>query len=291
MTQHLLDIAEVDDALLDLVLSGEVVAGQPFALSKVVALMFLSPSMRTRVGFAVAAIRLGATAVDVHDLRFTPDMSDAESLDDTLRVVSGMADVVVLRSDAPLDRTMVRDRAACPVVNGGDPGGEHPTQALIDAFAMVRMKGELSSLRVAICGDLTMRAVRSMLALFSRRPPRALVLIAPPQRRAHGVSLSPALAPVVEVRGGASFEDVDVVLMAGLPPGPADFFVDPPTRAAYALSERNVGTLAGDAVVLSPMPVIDEISTAVRHDPRVRMYEQSDLGVSVRCAVLRALSP
>jgi aspartate carbamoyltransferase catalytic subunit len=286
---HLLDIDDLADPALEQLLSPA--GARPASIRRpfVTGLLFLSASLRTRVGFAVATARLGGTPVVVAAARDTPEMSRAESLADTLRTLGGMVDAVVIRPGQSLDRALVRASSPVPVVNGGDPGGEHPTQALIDVFAMERLAGPVRDLHIGICGDLTLRATRSLLALLSRRPPRQLTLIAPPPRSGHRVALSPALVSRTDQRPEADFSGFDVLLLPGLPEGLAAGRLGEPERAAYALTEQTASTLPRDAIVLSPMPVIDEISAAARHDPRIRMFEQNDLGVQVRMAVLRYL--
>lgn len=93
--------------------------------------------------------------------RWSQGMSAAEPFGDTLRAVSGMVDTVVLRTSFRLDRPLVQRRAACPVTNGGDASGEHPTQALIDLFAIEKLAGPITDLHVGISGNLTMRTCRS----------------------------------------------------------------------------------------------------------------------------------
>jgi aspartate carbamoyltransferase catalytic subunit len=198
-----------------------------------------------------------------------------------------MVDLIVVRPGQPLDRALVRAVSPVPVINGGDPGGEHPTQALIDLFAMERLAGPAGELHVGICGDLTLRATRSLLSLLSRLPPRRLTLIAPPGRRDHGVTLSAALASRTDLREKADFSDLDVLLLPGLPEGRGAGRLGAAERAAYALTAQTSGALGPEAVVLSPMPIIDEISDDLRDDRRVRMFEQSDLAVQVRMAVLQ----
>jgi aspartate carbamoyltransferase catalytic subunit len=290
MVRHLLDIADLADSDVDAVLhevAGDraVVPRDPF----VVGLLFQTSSLRTRAGFAVAAARLGGTSVTVEQSRFSGGMSAAESFDDTLRTLAGMVDLVVVRPDRPLDRLAVRAHAPAPVVNGGDPVGEHPTQALIDVAAMERFAGPLDELHVGISGDLGMRGTRSLLALLGRRPPRQLTLIAPPSRRDPGFPLSPVLEQRTDRRTGGDFADVDVLYLGGLAPGQGPEQLDDAARAPFALTPATAGTLPEKAVVLSPMPVIDEIAPELRGDPRVRVFQQSDLGVRVRTAVLRLL--
>jgi aspartate carbamoyltransferase catalytic subunit len=253
-----------------------------------VGLLFLSSSLRTRVGFEVAAGRLGGAAIAVLEARSGPTMSASESFDDTLRTISGMVDVVVARTPFALDRNTVLGASSSPVVNGGDgPGtGEHPTQALIDLFAIENEFGPVSSARIGLCGDLRMRSARSLIKALNRRLPAELVLISPRGRSEHGVALSKGLAGRTSTRTTPDFGGLDVLYMAGLPAGDDQDQLDSTQRAPYSLTKERIEALPKSAVVLSPLPIIDEIDPAARLDPRVRMFAQSDGGVHVRMAVL-----
>lgn len=251
---------------------------------RIISTVFLSPSTRTRLGFEIAAARLGGTAVGLNEVRATGHGVPPETLADTVRVCSGMSDVVVVRADETMTLTSVADGARCPVVNGGD-AFEHPTQALLDRFAIEQLVGPIGELHIGITGDLTMRSTASLLALFGMAPPRRLSLFAAPGR-APRASLSPELVPRTDQPEDPDFSEVDVLLLHGLPPGHGAARLDDATRARWGLSEVTADRLAAGAVVLSPGPVIDEISPSCRHDPRIRVFEQSDLGVFLRMAIL-----
>lgn len=292
---HLLTIADLgddevrgvmDDARrleLDRPAIGPVADGGPL-----VGLLFLTPSLRTRVGFASAAVRLSGAYVDALEARFTPDMSAPESFDDQLRTLSGMVDLVVARVPFALG-PVVEECATVPIVNGGDgPVGEHPTQALIDLYSIERELGPVEGLRVAIVGDLTMRAVRSLLGLLARRPPVELRLIGPESRRAHGVDLG-ALTARTSTAATLEVDAIDVVYVAGLPQGAGPSALDDEARRRYAIDGEVLRSLPSQALVLSPMPVIDEVTVEARRDRRVAFHRQSDRGVFVRMALLRHL--
>lgn len=250
----------------------------------VTALLFQSSSLRTRTGFAVATQRLGGSVVDVSELRNDPTMSRSESFADTLRTVQGMVDLVVTRTVAPLS-ALCPDRRD-PVINGGELGGEHPTQALIDLLAIEEEAGPVPDLRIGVCGDLGARAARSLLELLGRRQPQALVLMAPPSRDVPDGLLGPEiLARTTKVQGLAT-EDLDVLYMVGLPRGGDGGRLDDDARAPYVLTPGALRSLPGHAVVLSPMPIVDEIAPDARGDTRLRFFPQSDRGVAVRMACL-----
>jgi aspartate carbamoyltransferase catalytic subunit len=245
-----------------------------------VGLLFLETSLRTRVGFAAAAARLGGQSIDIAERRGNA-AAPPEGWADTLRVVSGNVDLIVARPGRPLD-----DAAQlCPLLvssflNGGDTGrrGEHPSQALIDLYAIEQARGPVSELTVAICGDLRMRAVRSLVRLLARFPPRRLVAITDPHLADDG-------GPPAERRKPWDVGDVDVLYVAGIPHGA----LDEPGRARLRVDREALAALRPDAVVLSPMPVIDEIATTARADPRIRMFQQSDDALFVRMALIEAL--
>jgi aspartate carbamoyltransferase catalytic subunit len=279
-------------------------AGAAVRLSRppLVGLLFLETSLRTRVGFAAAAARLGGQSIDVAERRGNA-VAMPEGWADTLRVVSGNVDLVVARPGRPLDVSQLRPLLVSSFLNGGDAGrrGEHPSQALIDLYAIEQARGPVAQLTVAICGDLRMRAVRSLIRLFARFPPRRLVAISDP-RLHHGTDSdgtdsdgtdsdgtdsdgthSARLA--AEHRAPWDVDDVDVLYVAGIPHGA----LDEPGRARLRVDRKALAALPCDAVVLSPMPVIDEIATTARSDPRIRMFQQSDDALFVRMALIEAL--
>jgi aspartate carbamoyltransferase catalytic subunit len=257
-------------------------AGAPSELVRppLVGLLFLEGSLRTRVGFAAAAARLGGQSIDIAERR-----GDAvpEGWADTLRVVSGYVDLVVARPGRPLEVSKLSPLLVSSFLNGGDAGrrAEHPSQALIDLYAIEQARGPVSELTVAICGDLRMRAVRSLVRLFARFPPRRLVAISDP----HLADGAAGEGLPAEHRKPWDADDVDVLYVAGIPHGA----LDEPGRARLRVDRKALAVLGPDAVVLSPMPVIDEIASTVRSDPRIRMFQQSDDALFVRMALIEAL--
>jgi len=198
-------------------------------------------------------------------------------------MVAGYSDVIVARPGQPFGHDELADAAACPVINGGDvgPGSQHPSQALVDLFAIQQLVGPVAGLRLAIVGDPRMRAVRSLLALLARRPPAALALVADAEHLGEACIPS-ALQSIVNVCSWNDLSEVGVIYIAGIPHGslPLD------RRNALLATAARVQALTAHCVLLSPMPVIDEMDACARRDARNRMFEQSDLGLYVRMAIL-----
>lgn len=292
--RHLRSAADLDRADVRLLLDdarrfedGEVAGLAPSGPFSV-GLLFLEQSLRTRLGFAATAVRLGGVPIDVPAHRESAVMSAPEPFADTLRVAAGMVDLLVARTPFPLEPALLADLPV-PCVNAGDGSGEHPTQALIDLYAIERARGPVGQLRLCICGDLTTRCARSLIRVLQLDPPARLVLVAPKGRDDLSLSLSPELAARTERRSEADFTDVDVLYMAGLPERNGDSVLSSRVRARFALTQARLAALDRDGLVLTPMPIVDEIDPAVRSDPRMGFFEQSDRGVHVRCAILAQL--
>lgn len=271
--------ALIDDAQRLLVAAGP--PGEAFSIG----LIMLQASLRTRMGFAEAARRLGGHAHFIDTLRHVTD-AVSERLDDTIQVVGGMADLVVVRADA-----VISDIAAsCPVpiINGGD-WYEHPSQALVDLFATERLCGPIETLSVGVCGDLSMRAARSFLKVLAKVRPQRLRLIAPPSRLGDAEAIVAPLGATVQIARPGDLHNLDVLYLAGLPARKGEDFLPQERRDRYAFHPGTEGNLPPAAHVISPMPVIDEIEASLRNDPRVSIFQQSRLGIAVRMAVLNRM--
>lgn len=282
---RLLSIDDIGDPALDWILdrSAALAAGAtPSDFGRRMAgLVFLDASLRTRVGFSAAAGRLGMVPIEVLELRGN-DRSMPESIAHTLRTVAGYSDVLVAR--VPVGLAEVAPSNGIPVINGGDAGSrpEHPTQALIDVFAIERQaRKPVTECGVAICGDLRMRAVRSLLALLCRRVPQDLVLISDPALE-DGFQVPEPLQEVARKGDLADAGEVDVLYAAGIP----HLALPQLGRSRLRVTGEILRGLKRDSVLLSPLPVIDEIDVDALGDPRCRIFAQSDDALHVRTAIL-----
>jgi aspartate carbamoyltransferase len=120
---------------------------------KMVAIIFLEPSTRTRLSFETAVLRLGAKPITIADPK-SSSAAKGESLEDTARTVEGYVDCIVIRQPQTGGATLVADAVGIPVINGGDGSGQHPTQALLDLYTIQKERGSLEGLSVAMVGDL-----------------------------------------------------------------------------------------------------------------------------------------
>jgi aspartate carbamoyltransferase catalytic subunit len=255
---------------------------------RILGLLFFQPSTRTRFGFHAAMARLGGTAIELQETKHQPGMTRPESLTDTIRCVSAYCDAIVLRhpSTAAVEQAMAI--SASPVINGGSGAEHHPTQALIDLYAIRCRLGHLDRLRVGIAGDVAnSRASRSFIQALAWFSPAQLRLMVPAGGFPSGLlpsdlRISPVVTATLDAGG------LDLVYMAGFP-ARSDGASTEPARVALRLTAERAQALEPSAIVLDPLPRIDEIECAVDTLPQACYFEQSAGGLEVRAAVLDTL--
>ena len=135
---------------------------------RVMATLFYEPSTRTRLSFESAMTRLGGAVLTTESAQEFSSAAKGETLEDTIRVVAGYTDVIVLRHFASGASNRAAAVAGIPVINAGDGAGQHPTQALLDMYTIQREIGRLEEIAVALVGDLANgRTVRSLCYLLA----------------------------------------------------------------------------------------------------------------------------
>src|ERR1700683_3891137 len=134
----------------------------------IMATLFYEPSTRTRLSFESAMHRLGGAVISSADMQAS-SAAKGESLADTVRVVSGYADLIVMRHPHDGAARVAAEYSPCPIINAGDGSREHPTQTLCDLYILRKKKGHLKGLTVALCGDLKFgRTVHSLIYALAR---------------------------------------------------------------------------------------------------------------------------
>jgi aspartate carbamoyltransferase catalytic subunit len=255
-------------------------------LGGAVLLAFLTPSTRTRLGFARAAVDVGAMPVMFEATRYAPTMSAPESLEDSLASVAEYYEAIVLRTS---QYPSSLPQGSASIISAGLGQDEHPTQALIDLFAVQQELGRIEGLRWGLVGDLDwMRVIRSLLRALVWFEPAEVRLMAPPGR-----GPAPELLrnlPVREAEPG-DVEGLDVLYVAGLPPGSGELALDDGARRPWRVGPETMARLGPGARVLCPLPRVDEIDPEVDADPRSAWFRQSGGARYVRSAILEACWP
>jgi aspartate carbamoyltransferase catalytic subunit len=262
---------------------------------RIMATLFYEPSTRTRLSFESAMLRLGGGVIGTEAAREFSSVIKGETLEDTIRMVSAYADVIVLRHDQAGASARAAAVATVPVVNAGDGPGEHPTQALLDLYTIRSELGSAEGIHVVFCGDLRFgRTVHSLALLLSLHPGVRMSFVAPEvvqvgndlqaRMTAAGISfqLTDRLDEVIDT--------VDVVYQTRVQKerftDVADFEV---ARRAIRIDASVMRALPDKAIVMHPLPRVDEIATEVDADPRAAYFRQAGNGVAVRMALLDLL--
>jgi aspartate carbamoyltransferase catalytic subunit len=312
--RHLVSIADLDAAeivrILDAgdrywALAQEPIKKLTSLRGRTVINLFFEASTRTRTSFEIAAKRLSAEAINISSS--ASSISKGETLLDTAENLEAMSpDVIVLRHSFGGAAAMLAGHVSCAVVNAGDGQHEHPTQALLDAATIRRMKGKpaaggagtsLEGLEVAIVGDIAhSRVARSNVLCLAKLGVRVR-LVAPLTLIPRGIELIGGDVTRERVRVVTRLEDgldgVDVVMMLRIQherfDGEAPRF--PNTRElsrTFGLSERTLGFAKPDAIVMHPGPINRgvELAPQVADGPRAVILQQVSWGVAIRMAVL-----
>jgi aspartate carbamoyltransferase catalytic subunit len=265
---------------------------RPLLRGKRVLLLFYEASTRTRASFEIAAKALGATTTLI--LSSGSSIEKGESLLDTaytLRAVG--ADVIVVRHPNAGAPHLMASHLDIPVINAGDGMHEHPTQALLDAYTILRHKKKLAGLQVAIVGDIYhSRVARSAIHLLSKLGAK-ITLCGPPELLPEiTTTLAPGLRITRSCEDAVRGADVVMVLrvqkerLAGLQVSLTDYV------ARYQMTMPRLRLAKSDAMFMHPGPIIRglELTWEVADCPQSVIVEEVKNGVPLRMAVLaRAL--
>jgi aspartate carbamoyltransferase catalytic subunit len=256
--------------------------------------LFYEPSTRTRVSFEMAATLLGAT---VHGIDSHQQYSQEERLEDRIRVLNDYRyEFLLLRYHEEGGANRAAAVSHVPVINAGDGPGQHPTQALLDAYTLWREFGRLDGLRIALVGDLSyQRSTNSLAYLLAQFSGLTLDLVSPKllrmrdEVRQHLIDSGARVEEVQDLRTVA--DQVDVVYVTRAQTTRLEqarrFERD---AGKYTVDSELLARLSPDARVLHPLPRGPELPPEVDSDPRIACFRQAANGLYVRMALLALLA-
>jgi aspartate carbamoyltransferase catalytic subunit len=261
---------------------------------RLMASLFYEPSTRTRLSFESAMMRLGGQVVTTESAREFSSAAKGETLEDTIRIVEGYSDVIVIRHYEGGSARRAAEVASVPIINAGDGPGQHPTQALLDIYTIQKEIGRLDNFKIAMVGDLANgRTVRSLAYLLSKYEDVKIFFVAPRVVRMkddikahldeHGVEWEEAEDLIAVVK------EADVVYQTRIQ---RERFGDriedyEKARGKYVIDGTVMEALPDSSVVLHPLPRVDEIVPEVDSDPRAAYFRQAHNGLYIRMALLR----
>ena len=301
---HVIESQQFDRELLEVVfqnadqMKADLLGERRFAKSldgRIMASLFYEPSTRTRFSFESAMLRLGGAVITTENAREFSSAAKGESLSDSTRIMNGYADVIVMRHNEAGIAARASEISCIPVINAGDGAGQHPTQALLDMYTIVDAFPEKNSLKIAMVGDLRYgRTVRSLSYLLTKYENVEIIFVSPPVCKMEGdikAYLDKNNVPWREEIDLAKVApEVDCVYMTRIQ---KERFHDPEdyktAAGKFILTPERVQTMKPDAIIMHPLPRVDEIPKDVDDDPRARYFQQAMNGLYIRMALLYLL--
>jgi aspartate carbamoyltransferase catalytic subunit len=257
---------------------------------KVAASIFFEPSTRTRLSFETAVNRLGGRIIGFSEAANT-SVSKGESLKDTITMVSGYADIVIMRHPLEGSVRYAGEVSRVPVINAGDGSNQHPTQTLLDLYSIRKTQGRLDGLSIAMIGDLKYgRTVHSLLMAMSHFAP-SFKFVAPEEMslpEEYRKFLREQKIAFIESRDmTGNIDDVDIIYMTRVQ---KERFSEPmeyeKLKNVYTLRSAMLDHTKPNLRVLHPLPRVGEISVDLDDNPKAYYFQQARNGVFARMAVI-----
>ena len=257
---------------------------------KILANLFYEPSTRTSSSFTAAMERLGGSVIPINDVKYS-SVAKGENLADTVRTLECYADVIVIRHPEVGSAAIASKAARKPVINAGDGIGEHPTQALLDAFTIREELGRLDGLTITLLGDLkhgrTVHSLARLLSLYKVK----LNYVAPDILRMPPELIDELNAKNLEQSEYTTLEsclpETDVLYVTRVQKERfTDEAVYESVKGAYVIDPNVLKAAKERMIVMHPLPRVGEISMEVDDDPRAAYFRQMEYGLYVRMALL-----
>ncbi|MFA6992059.1 MAG: aspartate carbamoyltransferase [Candidatus Gracilibacteria bacterium] len=258
---------------------------------RVMATLFFEPSTRTRFSFETAMNRLGGRVISNFDMMNSSSVKKRETLKDTGKVVSQMADIIAMRHPEPGSVDELASTSDVPVMNAGDGPNQHPTQALMDLYTIWKEFGRITGLTVGMVGDLKYGRVPHSQCDLLRHFNVKFVFVAP-----NALKMPTEIVKELKASGSEVFEtenleevigDMDVIAMTRIQEERFSSKSEYEKYAnVYVLNKKLMAGAKDNSIVIHPLPRVNEIGAEVDKDPRAKYFEQVKNGVAIRMALL-----
>ncbi|CCQ37150.1 aspartate carbamoyltransferase catalytic subunit [Natronomonas moolapensis 8.8.11] len=281
------DIETVLDRAAEIAADPGTVAGRH--ADTLLGLLFFEPSTRTKMSFDAAMNRLGGDTVDMGSVD-SSSVKKGESLADTVRVIEGYTDAIVLRHPSEGSAKLASEFVDVPIVNAGDGAGQHPTQTLLDMYT-IRENAGLDDLTIGIMGDLKYgRTVHSLAHALTNFDVSQHFISPESLRLPRGVRYDLHEAGAL-VREHTGIDDVldtlDVLYVTRIQ---RERFPDEneyrQVAGEYRIDADLLKTAKDELTVMHPLPRVDEIAPDVDETAHATYFEQAHNGIPVRMALL-----
>lgn len=251
--------------------------------------IFYEPSTRTRMSFEAAMASLGGSSIGIADLK-SSSVEKGESLADTIRVIDLYSDVILLRHPLDGSSRFAAELSKNPIINAGSGSEEHPTQALLDLYTILKEKGTIDGLSIAIVGDLKYgRTVYSLLYGLANYKVD-VHLVSPSSLRVRKESIY-EIQDKLRIKEHGRLDEVlsetDVIYITRIQ---RERFPDAQeyekVKGTYTIDENTLANAKSDVAVMHPLPRMDEISQSIDHTKNAIYFKQASYGKELRAALL-----
>lgn len=258
---------------------------------KIIGTLFYEPSTRTQMSFQTAMLKLGGQVIGFNNPQ-NSSIAKGENFKDTIKIISGYADVVAIRHPLEGAAKAASLFADCPIINAGDGSHLHPTQTLTDLLTIAEQRNTLNGLTLGFCGDLKYgRTVHSLVKTMLRYKNNKFIFISTKELQI------PKYIKSTIINSGNSYEEIfsledainklDVLYMTRIQKerfkSTQDYNMQ---KDVFKLTTNKLKNANPNMIILHPLPRVDEIDISVDDDPRALYFQQASNGVFVRMSLI-----
>ena len=260
---------------------------------RTIATLFYEPSTRTRLSFETAAQKLGLSVITAENAAESSSNAKGESIEDSIKTVSNYADIIVMRHPETGSVDRVAAVSKIPIINAGDGSkGQHPTQALLDLYTIIREMESPDGKIIALVGALKYyRPSRSLATLLALYKPAKIILVSPKSLKMQDdikQLLINAHIPIVETEDfDTAVRETDILYQNRIP---KEYFAKDSQyqeyKGRYILDSQKAETMKLTSIIMHPLPRVDEIDPLVDTNPRAVYFRQAENGLYIRMALI-----
>jgi len=263
--------------------------------NKILATVFYEPSTRTRFSFESAMIKLGGNVITTESASHFSSVTKGETLQDTIKIISGYADAIVLRHPQEGSAKIASEISSVPIINAGDGIGEHPTQALLDLYTIKKELGEIDNLKIALVGDLFYgRTIHSLIYLLSLYKNVKIYFVSPkqlkilPKYKDYLIKKKIAFEELADLN--QALNKIDVLYVTRIQKERFKSKKDyKKVKGIYIIDKNTAKQLKKKAIIMHPLPRVNEISPEIDSDKRAVYFKQAKNGLYIRMALLQLI--
>lgn len=252
--------------------------------------IFYEPSTRTRMSFEAAMASLGGSSIGIFDPK-SSSIEKGESLADTIRTMDLYSDVIVLRHPLDGSSRFAGELSKNPIINAGSGSEEHPTQAMLDLYTIIKEKKKIDGLAISIVGDLKYgRTVYSLLYGLANYKVD-VHLVSPPTLSIRKESIYD-IANKLNIYEHSQLDDellskLDVIYVTRIQ---RERFPDlqeyEKVKGTYTINSETLAKSKSDVSIMHPMPRMEEISHSIDNTNNAIYFKQAAYGKELRAALL-----